>query len=318
MLRGAEGTTFALWIVMQRYRRILVASDYSEPSMTAIGVAAAWAKALDAELELVHAFLPARYAREIMPGETDLPAKLKSAAVSELETLRKKCASDYPEAKLTALEAEHPATALCEHAEDVGADLLVIGTHGRTGLSRMLIGSVAENVVRHAKCDVLTVHPGAKAEVPTHLISATDFSPTAERGLAAAEHLSRAFGCHTTLLHVVDASLPALPVGAFADDDLTERKRHAWDALASLRAEQFQDRVDVATWVEVDPSPPDAVVRTAADRKADLIVMATHGRTGLASLLIGSVAERVVRHAQCPVLSVRGQGVSDEPAAEIN
>lgn len=303
---------------MQRYRRILVASDYSDPSMTAIGVAAAWAKALEAELELVHAFLPARYAREIMPGEKDLPGKLKDAALSELETLRKKCAADHPAAKLTAIEAEHPATALCEHAVDVGADLIVIGTHGRTGLSRMLIGSVAESVVRHAKCDVLTVHPGAEAAAPKHMISATDFSPTAERGLAAAEHLSRSFSCHTTLLHVVDASLPALPVGAFADDDLTERKRHAWDALASLRAEQFRDRVDVATWVEVDPSPPDAIVRTATDRKADLIVMATHGRTGLASLLIGSVAERVVRHAECPVLSVRGEGVSDEPAAEIH
>jgi len=303
---------------MQRYRRILVASDYSEPSMTAIRVAAAWAKALDAKLELLHAFLPARYAKEIMPGETDLPAKLKAAALSELKGLRDQCAPEHPDAVLTAVEAERAASAICEHADDPNSDLIVIGTHGRTGLSRMLIGSVAESVVRHAQCDVLAVAPGAEVGVPQQMVTPTDFSPTAERGLAAAEHLGRTFGGHTTLLHVVDASLPALPVGAFADDDLTERKSHAWDALATVRADQFRDRVDVATWVEVDPSPPDAIVRIAAGRKADLIVLATHGRTGLASLLIGSVAERVVRHAACPVLAVRGEGVSDVPAAEIH
>ena len=88
------------------------------------------------------------------------------------------------------------------------------------------------------------------------------------------------------------------------DDDLTERKRHAWDALSSLRAEQFRDRVDVATWVEVDSSPPDAIVRTAGDRKADLIVMATQGHNGFLDALRGSTTDQVVRRAPCPVLAV--------------
>ncbi|MEM6789696.1 MAG: universal stress protein [Myxococcota bacterium] len=311
-----------------RYRRILVASDYSEPSLAAIRHASAWARAFGADLELVHAFLPSHYAKQILPHASDLRGKLEQAAHDELLALRNRCAPDHEQAVLTAVEAEHPATAICQRAEASEADLVVVGTHGRTGIARMLIGSVAEGVARHAPCDVLTVPatvlPGGggpkseedasrsatgrtTASPPRRVIASTDFSSTARRGLDAAHQLARQLETETVVAHFVDDSVPALSVGAFPLEDLTERKRHAWDALSSLRAERFGDGADVATWVDVSSSPADALVRLATEREADLIVLSTHGRTGLASLLIGSVAERVIRHADCPVLAVRGR-----------
>lgn len=292
--------------IKKRYGRILVATDFSDAAEVACRGAARLALGWGAAVEIVHALPPARYAAEVLAGsESELLKQLEQAALIELTRVQKESFSGL-EVSLAALQGTSPAMAVVDHAEKSGADLCIVGSHGRTGLSRMLIGSVAEAIVRHAPCDVLCIPPGVDVEAlpPKRILAPTDFSELAERGLAVAGALARSGPSQLTLVHVLDAMHPAIPAAAFAEEKLSRHERHA--ALSSYRAEHLADLTDVATEVEVEGSPADAICRLAAT--ADLVVLATHGRTGLSRLLIGSVAERVVRHAPCATLVVRARG----------
>ncbi len=198
----------------------------------------------------------------------------------------------------------NPAVALCNLAEERQRDVLVVGTHGRSGLQRLLLGSVAERVIRHAPCAVLAMRNGDDAaRFPSNIVVCTDFSPAAKAGIDLAACLAAALGSRVTLLNVQDRKLwrhatdvAALPTTADLEGQLkkmlhdTSRECFATETETSL---VFADSV------------PDGIVETATELGADLIVVATHGRTGIARFVIGSVAERVTRHAPCSVLVAR-------------
>ena len=150
-----------------RITRILVPVDFSPPSAEAVRYAATLARALDARIELVHIvedpFMSTAWGAEVYVSDlTELLDSLSATAASRLEHL--KTADLAGVATATAVLRGDPWRRIVEHATSSGADLIVMGTHGHTGLSHVLLGSVAERVVRHAPCPVLTVREAARHE----------------------------------------------------------------------------------------------------------------------------------------------------------
>jgi nucleotide-binding universal stress UspA family protein len=143
-----------------------------------------------------------------------------------------------------------------------------------------------------------------------HIFVATDFSEASEAAIDAAVVLAQQLGAKITLFHVFDPD-PLVPPGAipnpeqFRDKIEKEMRTAVTERLEELRNEKISGVQPVDVVVATDRSTANAITEHAKNLGADLIIVSTHGRTGLAHLLIGSVAEKVVRHAHCPVLAVR-------------
>jgi len=190
--------------------------------------------------------------------------------------------------------------------ENNHVDLLVIGTRGRTGIGKLLMGSIAEEILRNVTCPVLTVGPHADSAPGTRaefreILYATDLSPETARAAACATSLAQEFGARLTLLHVVPEPRPGDLV-AWADvqesckDLLRELVPAGTQSLKKL--EYFVERGD----------PAERILDVAHLRQVDLIVLGVQlpkGVPGAATHLSVSVAHKVVSHAQCPVLTVR-------------
>lgn len=187
-----------------------------------------------------------------------------------------------------------------------GLGLIVIGTHGRTGLSRVLMGSVAELVVRHAPCPVLTIRPGNEPTPYTHVLCPVDLSKPARDAMYLTADLVKPGSAGITLLHVLE-----LPVSYAGELPIPDFHRDL-DARSAARMDRWtadlQAKVNVPVTQITRIGRPGAQILALLehDRSFDLVVMGSHGHTGIERMLLGSVAEKVVRHARCPVLVAHG------------
>jgi nucleotide-binding universal stress UspA family protein len=199
---------------------------------------------------------------------------------------------------------------ICALARKIDADLIIASTHGHTGWKHVLLGSVAERLVRHAPCPVLIARRGettrAEKTGVAQLVVPIDFSPSASLGLAYAVKFARKFGSSLVLLHVVTPEHFTVPQGALAYATPELKQRAVDDARARLK--KFAAKVDFegVTWKEVVRAgiPHVEICRFEDKSASDLVITSTHGRTGLRHALLGSVAEHVVRSAHGPVLVV--------------
>jgi nucleotide-binding universal stress UspA family protein len=197
----------------------------------------------------------------------------------------------------------------------VNADLIVLGTQGRTGLSRLLAGSVAETVLRQAPCPVLALHAAPRtggAEAIQVILHPTDFSEQSAAALAVARELARMHGARLILLHVAPI-LGAIALEAPVTLGDPEAYRQALDDLR-----QRTDGPDLKYPVEIQLEQGEAApltIRAAEKLGCSLIVLGTHGRTGLGRVLMGSVAEAILRGAPCPVLALKGRQAERAEAA---
>jgi nucleotide-binding universal stress UspA family protein len=175
------------------------------------------------------------------------------------------------------------------------ADLIVVAHHG----------SMAERVVRHAPCSVLVVSgPGGAGEL-RNLLCGIDFSAHARAAMRAAAAVASSRGGKLTLVHVLDT--PWVPEGGVLIDAAllaetridADRELRRWIIEAAAVHHPVEGKIRTGT-------PAEVLLEVARDGKHDLIVVGTHGRTGIARALLGSVAERLVRHADRPVLVVKG------------
>ncbi|MFB6098965.1 MAG: universal stress protein [Salinibacter sp.] len=219
----------------------------------------------------------------------------------------------------TQTDSSSPESAIVNHATEHDIDLVVMGTHGRKGVDRLLSGSVAEEVVRQAPCPVFTVlsREGTRADTPIdRVLVPVDLSEQSPLVIDHATALATAYGAPLDLLHVVEEA--AFPT-AYGMDPLTpsqpDVQERAREALETLVAEIDDFSGTINTHVLAGYAARD-IVDFAEEHAADLIVMATHGRTGLQRFLIGSVAEKVVRSAPCPVFTVKSFGKSLVPRRE--
>ena len=220
------------------------------------------------------------------------------------------------EGNVSALEPRTGITyeEICEAARELNADLIVVATHGYTGYKRMFLGSTAERVVQHSPCPVLVVRQhinrrNADVDLRTRsgfqlkkILLPTDFSECSQIALKYAVQLGRDFNAELRLVHVINPH--AYPFGdLYAALDPAELLREMEDA-AQKRMRSMGAKARTRYSVRVIQGSPAAQICDAANDDVDLLVISTHGRTVLGHILIGSIAEHVVRSAHCPVLVI--------------
>lgn len=229
-------------------------------------------------------------------------------AQRELDAAAREASAQLAKPATATMRRGVPWTEIVSLLDDEAFDLCVIGTQGRTGVARVLVGSVAEKVVRHAACSVLVVRPDNDVKAFQHVLVPTDFSTSAAYALDLAESLVDREG-RITVLHMLEVAGPY--PGRVSDDDLAYLDSRAAAALRQLAASKPNARIATVSrsgWPGVQ-----ILAALDEDRSIDLVVTGSHGRTGIKRALIGSVAEKTVRYAHCPVLVAR-QRVHGESA----
>lgn len=235
--------------------------------------------------------------------------------------------SDYPVPEgVRRVDVTRPAVSvpdqIVRYARDV--DLVVMGTHGRRGVTRLAVGSTTEQVMRYADCPVLAVRLDAERSVPEsveRILVPVDFSDSSGPALAVADELAALYGARVDALHVVH--LPDLPdiygIGLHFAASYPDIVSSSGQTLRALVCEHVApDRVgEILSRV----GPPGPTILAEADRLgAGLLVMPTHGRTGLDRLAFGSVAESVLRRAPCAVFALKSYGripLSDDVGVDL-
>lgn len=308
--------------------RILVPLDGSPFSEYALPVAVELARRLGAHLDLARSHLP--IAVMPTPGDFSLPAyepawdeDSRQASQAYLEERAARIRESGVNARTMLLDGR-VARALEEHIEKEGVSLVVTTTHGRGGISRVVQGSVVDELIRLVSIPVLTLRPPDGADhhaAPTRfdrILVALDGSSTAAKALAPAAWLAAATGASLLLLHVVTPSAQAReesrpPAGSIGDPEADPLAAAGLalleDAAAPLRARGLP----VETLVRVATDPADCILSVAAENHVGCITIATHGRGGLTRLLFGSVADRVFRGASLPVMILRAEEASSIP-----
>jgi nucleotide-binding universal stress UspA family protein len=301
------------------HRSVLVPLDGSVFGEHALPFALSIARRAGVPLELAHIYVPPPvvYAETWPLVESTLEPRLREQGKAYLEGVVRRL-TDIAPVEVTSAMLEGPvAEALQERVQVSGAGLIAMTTHGRGTLSRFWLGSVADRLVRRAPVPVLLVHP--QAEPPDlgsepllkRILIPLDGSPLAEQALEPALDLGRLMNADFILLRIVEP-MYVVHYGsmayAFEDVDLTvveELQRAAkvyLDATAKrLREQGFQ----VETRVITCASPASAIQEEAEGADVKLVVLATHGRSGLSRALLGSVADKVVRGAHLPVMVCR-------------
>lgn len=195
--------------------------------------------------------------------------------------------------------------AVAQYAADVPADLIVMGTHGRSGFDRAVMGSVAEAVLRKAPCPVLTVGPKATPDHNGPVLCALELADADGGVLETAAGMAASLGERLIVFHAVEpVVLPApyaVEIGGIGTDELVNQARDQ----VNERVRELSDLgAEVETLVEAGMAVPE-ILAQAESTGARLLVQGSHGRKGLGRALLGSVAEAVARKAPCPVLTVR-------------
>jgi nucleotide-binding universal stress UspA family protein len=295
-------------------RKILVPVDFSDASRRALDEAIGFAKAFGAELELLHCFQFLPEIVELYGVET--PRSFESD-VSEAARKRLQEWSESARARGVAVSPHLamqniPSDEIVERAGALGVDWIVMGTKGLSGIKHVLLGSVAEKVVRLAPCPVLTVSGAGAArsgDAPraiAKILVPVDFSEPAGRAFDEAVELATKFGSELHLLHCYQLYPTTVsPYGVVVPETFEREIRTAaqqrlseWREKAATRGVRAHEHVTAHF-------PSEEIVAASERLGIDLIVIGTRGLSGIKHVLLGSVAERTIRQATCPVLTVK-------------
>lgn len=291
---------------------VLAATDFSKTADLAVEHAAALAKRLGARLVLVHGHTMGVY--WVGPAKPlTIPSSYEEAVLRDtrekLDTLAARLREDGVEVDTRLVSASGTEAALYI-AKETDADLIVTGTRGHTGFKHLLLGSTAEAIVRTAHRPVLSIHPGDQPPDggPIRILLPTDFSDDATAALEQAVTLLAGEPAHCALILVHVLHTPALLAPMVGDIAMRQvfidqAREHATLGLEEL-AERFRARGHEVETRVAEGDPADVLAEKAREGNASLIAMGTRGLTGIKRIVHGSVADRTVRHARCPVLTV--------------
>lgn len=310
------------------FKRLLVPLDGSPLAEQAVGQAAAIARASRADVELVLVHQPLPFA-----GFNDTPwsAAQPNAEDAYLVRIVRELASGASVAATAMVLRGETVEMICGRARDIDADLIVMTSHGRTGLSRAWLGSVADGVLRRSAIPVLVLRPVdnkadrlAAHHLFKHILVPLDGSGLASDILVSAADLARCGGARITLLRIVPP-VPLLTVDVdmaftyppIVQDDaatakLVEEATQQLDEQARRLADETGINVDAH--VVVGGRIAQAIVDFASGHAVDAIAMSTHGR-GVSRFLLGSVADKVLRAGACPILLHRPVGIAEAAEA---
>ncbi|MCA9506368.1 MAG: universal stress protein [Sandaracinaceae bacterium] len=295
---------------MDAIRRILVPIDFSELSEVAVRTAAGFARREGARLRLVHAvrlpFFHTTYDINIPPSVWEGMAE---RARTRLEGTRDELDdAGLPGVELVVSDALQPAELVASEAAKFEADLVVLSTHGRRGLRRAALGSVAEETVRISPVPVLAVKEEPLGpETLRRILVPVDFSTHSDEAVALARFLARRFDASLELLHVFE---PSPEYARLLSEEIARFERHAREVgrekLEKLGARLEGEGLRVHTRLG-EGRAADTIAEHAGSEQSDLIVMGTHGHRGFDRLALGSVAARTLRRAPCPILTTRSR-----------
>jgi nucleotide-binding universal stress UspA family protein len=291
------------------YDDILFPTDGSEGAATVLEHALDIAAETDATLHLLNVADTARDSVTQVGGEVVDALETEGERIVDGAAER---ASDRGVATETAVLQGDPYRTIVDYADEYGMDLLVMPTHGRKGLERFLLGSVTERVVRRANVPVLTVRPDSDLAYPyENVLVPTDGSDCAGAALGVGIDEAAAADAALHLLSVVDTASLGVDVRAQMQIDALEANAADFVEEAETRASEA-GIADVTGVVEFSSSIRAAIVEYVEDHDVDLVVVGTHGRTGVDRYLLGSVAEQLLRTVPVPVLIVREPEPADE------
>lgn len=306
---------------MIEIRRILCPIDFSDFSRRALDHAVAIADWYESTITLLHVSAIAQVVA-YAPGSAMLPSAVLTGEDRDALLASMKRFADAEAGSRIPVEFEisegHAAACILARAAAMPADLIVMGTHGRSGFERLMLGSVTEKVLRKAACPVLSVPRHAPEAVPApavlfkRIVCAVDFSDCSMRALAYAMSLAQEADARLTLVHVIE-----VPPEAPADFHQTvfPGPRTLTEYVAAAEAERRAHLADavpdaVRAYCTVETIVPTGkpyreILRVASEQQSDLIVIGIHGRGAADLMFFGSTAQHVVREASCPVLTLR-------------
>lgn len=293
-------------------KRILVSTDFSSTAAAAFRPAVEMARSYDATVV-------ALYVLDRLTYNTGYPYLDLSAYQSRIEGL----AADSLQSTLATLRdlgaprvegrsvIGTPHVEILRESQREPTDLVVIATHGLSGFKRFVLGSTTERVVRKCHCPVLTVHaeePGRPFAI-RRILFPTDLSSTAMEALPYVGELAAHYGAQLELLHIFEdpSHLPLMGPGYLmpTSDEVQTFRNDSIERLVQAATSASRGAVR-ATWKVLEgEQPAEVIVRYAKDEGFDLVVTPSHGRRGLEHMFLGSVAERVVRFAEIPVLVLK-------------
>lgn len=300
----------------QTISRILFASDFSEGAAHAQAHAVIWAEKTGARLDLLHVL-------EFQPG-MDPEQPVNKMYLDQLRSqadqgLRQIVAALEPTRVTIAARVESgvPSQMIVQTARELDADLIILGTRGLSGLEHLLVGSTAERVIKTAPCPVVAVRtvpqqPGraaASADMRPSLaiqkmLVPVDFSDCSLEALEYAIFVAKLYQASVTIIHVPEPITFGID---FTLRQVEERRglRKRTESWLSEVTQLLSTQGVAAGYQVLGGLPADSVPAYARDHSCDLIVMGTHGRRGFSHALSGSVTESVIRHAPCPVLTLK-------------
>jgi len=268
------------------WERLLVCTDGSPESQGAIGEALVLARLCGSKVYLLQVLETSSY---FEVQATDLLARLEEEIRTQLESIKAEAVGKGVTLEVRVRRSVSAYAAILEEAKELQPELIIMGRYGRTGLARLMVGSVTARVIGYSPFKVLVVPREAILSFERILV-ANDGSPCSEAAWQEALAVTQRVG----------ASLFAVSV-AREEGEITM----AEEIVRKMLAEANRQGVPLTTLSPQGQQPDDAIVQAALRYQVSLIIMGSHGRTGLKRLLMGSVTERVIGQAPCPVLVVK-------------
>lgn len=312
---------------MSQPLKILLPVDFSECSEMAVRQCVRLARQLSATVEVVNVWEPVMLAApEAVLVSPATAATLEQAAAASSREQLNRVLDELRRAGVAATAGSHqgapPSRVIVEIAKAQGSDLIVMGTHGRRGFERALLGSVVERVLRHAPCPVLSVGPpsaGAELREVRRILVPVDFSENSEHALRFALEFGRQLGAEVEAIHVWDRP-------SWFDNQMTiicdGEPRVLGELIHENTTRDLERFARETTPSSFSPpacrllsgSPAKELLVEIEGGRYDLVVLGTQGRGGLGHLVLGSMAEKLVRLSSKPVITVP-RGVSPKSSA---
>jgi nucleotide-binding universal stress UspA family protein len=274
---------------LARFERILVATDNSPFSADAVKVGIAMCAKAGAHLLMFTMVLTNPEYETLAPL---LVQKASEEAKAHLDAIVVEAERQGVAATPLVRSGDSPHAEIAAAAQELNADLIVMGQQGRRGLARMMVGDATVRVIGSANCSVLSVPVGARMW-QNRILLGTDGSRFSD---AAAVSAAKIAHCCTAPITVVSALVPS---------HSEQRQQEGREAVARTTAQLVREGLEVEG-LAVSGEADEVIIKLAEDKGADLIVLGTHGRTGFGKSLLGSVSERVIGKAKCAVLVVKG------------
>jgi nucleotide-binding universal stress UspA family protein len=300
------------------FQSILVPLDGSKLAEEALPLAQAIAERANGKLKLVLVHEPVIW-MEPGPGYAKVELAMQKADREYLRSVTARVRERLGRRVSSAmLQGISPAQTLATHIRELGTDLVIMTTHGRGGFRRAWLGSVTDQLIRTSEIPVLVVGSGEDGAAPpstelTEIMVTLDGSPLAEAALEPAAELARLWDAEISLVQVVRpvilSSGPHLTFPAGYSEHATAiRRESAQDYIKDL-AERLRESGIRATGVAViGGAVPETLIDLAAPERVKLLALATHGLGGVRRLMLGSVADKLVRGSKVPVLVIRPTG----------